>query len=189
MDGIHIVKARDGSPDQLVMGDKGLVRPAAGLSQESRVMDGQPLPQISVAPMMGVTDRHCRFFLRLMAPRIGLYTEMLTAQSLLHGDPERLLGHDLREHPLAVQLAGSEPRELAAAARIAADFSCDEINLNVGCPSDRVQSGRFGACLMLDPQRVADCVATMAGAVRFPVTVKTRIGVDEHDSYEFLARF
>lgn len=135
--------------------------------------------QLSVAPMMDWTDRHCRYFHRLLAPHARLYTEMLTAQAVIHGDREHLLGFDPGEHPIALQLGGSEPDELAKAARIAENFGYDEINLNVGCPSDRVQSGRFGACLMLEPETVAACVAAMCDAVSVPVTVKCRLGVDE----------
>ncbi|QOJ31296.1 MAG: tRNA dihydrouridine(20/20a) synthase DusA [Gammaproteobacteria bacterium] len=145
--------------------------------------------QVSVAPMMDVTDRHCRYFLRQISPHVRLYTEMITAQAVLHGDRERLLGFDPAEHPLALQLGGHDPLQLAAAARIAAARGYDEINLNVGCPSDRVRDGRFGACLMLEAEQVAHCVGAMAEAVAVPVTVKTRIGVDDHDSYEFLAAF
>lgn len=145
--------------------------------------------QVSVAPMMDVTDRHCRYFLRQISPHVRLYTEMITAQAVLHGDRERLLGFDPAEHPLALQLGGHDPLQLAAAARIAAARGYDEINLNVGCPSDRVRDGRFGACLMLEAEQVARCVGAMAEAVAVPVTVKTRIGVDDHDSYEFLAGF
>ncbi len=127
--------------------------------------------------MMDWTDRHCRFFLRGFSPDVLLYTEMITAAAILRGNRERLLAYDAAEHPLALQLGGSEPADLAAAARIGADFGYDEINLNCGCPSDRVHSGAFGACLMLEPARVADCVAAMVAAVRLPVTVKMRIGV------------
>ncbi len=146
-------------------------------------------PEISIAPMMDWTDRHCRYFLRLIAPDILLYTEMVTANAILHGDKQRLLAFDASEHPLALQLGGSDPDDLAAAARIAADNGYDEINLNIGCPSDRVQSGQFGACLMATPELVRDCVAAMRDAVDIPVTVKTRIGIDDHDSYQFLDRF
>ncbi len=139
--------------------------------------------------MMDVTDRHCRYFLRQLAPGVRLYTEMITARAVLRGDHAGLLGFDAAEHPVAVQLAGHEPARLAEAARIAADFGYDEINLNVGCPSSRVQDGRFGACLMTDAGLVARCVAAMSAAVAVPVTVKTRIGVDDQDSYEFLAGF
>lgn len=139
--------------------------------------------------MMDVTDRHCRYFLRLLAPDVRLYTEMLTAQAVLKGDRAALLGFDVVEHPVAVQLAGRDPAELAAAARVVADFGYDEINLNLGCPSDRVSSGGFGACLMLAPQLVARCVEAMIASTDIPVSVKLRAGVDEHDSYEFLAGF
>jgi tRNA-dihydrouridine synthase A len=137
---------------------------------------------VSVAPMMDWTDRHCRYFLRLISPRVRLYTEMITTAAVLHGDRERLLAYHPDEHPLALQLGGSEPEALAACAIEAQVRGFDEINLNVGCPSDRVQSGKFGACLMLEPERVADCVAAMRDAVSVPVSVKCRIGVDEHDS-------
>ena len=145
--------------------------------------------RVSVAPMMGWTDRHCRFFLRLLTRRTLLYTEMVTTGAALHGDRERLLAHDPAERPLALQLGGSDPGELAQSARVAAEFGYDEVNLNVGCPSDRVQSGRFGACLMAEPALVAACVAAMRAAVELPVTVKTRIGIDDRDSYEELVEF
>ena len=133
--------------------------------------------RIAVAPMMDWTDRHCRFFLRGFSPHTLLYTEMITAAAITRGDASRLLAYDPEEHPLALQLGGSDPRELAAAARIGEQAGYDEINLNCGCPSDRVASGAFGACLMLEPARVAECVAAMSAAVRIPVTVKMRIGV------------
>jgi tRNA-dihydrouridine synthase A len=145
--------------------------------------------RLCVAPMMDWTDRHCRFFHRLLSPHALLYTEMVTAPAVLHGDRERLLGFDPAEHPVALQLGGSEPHELAAAARVGESLGYDEINLNVGCPSDRVQSGRFGACLMREPALVADCIAAMRAAVSIPVTVKCRLGVDEQDEYEDLERF
>ena len=145
--------------------------------------------RLAVAPMLDWTDRHCRYFLRLLTRHTLLYTEMVTAGAVLHGDRERLLAHDPAEHPLALQLGGSDPGELARCARVAADFGYDEVNLNVGCPSDRVQSGRFGACLMADPDLVADCVAAMRAAADLPVTVKTRIGIDDRDSYEALTDF
>jgi tRNA-dihydrouridine synthase A len=135
----------------------------------------------SVAPMMDWTDRHCRMFHRLMTRRGRLYTEMLTSGAILHGDRQRLLGFNSAEHPVALQLGGSDPRDLAAAARIGEDFGYDEINLNVGCPSDRVKEGRFGACLMAEPALVAACVAAMKKAVSVPVTVKCRIGIDDQD--------
>ena len=145
--------------------------------------------RVSVAPMLDWTDRHCRFFLRLLTRHTLLYTEMVTTGAVLHGNRERLLAYDPAEHPLALQLGGSNPTDLARCARIAADLGYDEINLNVGCPSDRVQSGRFGACLMAEPLLVAECVAAMQAAVDLPVTVKTRIGIDDRDSYEELAEF
>jgi tRNA-dihydrouridine synthase A len=145
--------------------------------------------RLSVAPMMDWTDRHCRTFHRVVAPNARLYTEMVHAQAVLHGDRERLLGFDASEHPVALQLGGSEPELLARAARIGADHGYDEINLNVGCPSDRVQAGRFGACLMKEPVRVADCVAAMAAAVAVPVTVKCRLGVDEMEDYDVFRAF
>lgn len=140
----------------------------------------------SVAPMMDWTDRHCRFFHRLLSRRARLYTEMVTTGAVIHGPRERLLGFDRREHPVALQLGGSNARELAEAARIGADLGYDEINLNVGCPSDRVQDGRFGACLMREPGLVGDGVAAMKAAVAVPVTVKCRIGVDDQDPEEAL---
>ena len=142
-----------------------------------------------VAPMMDWTDRHCRFFLRLISQKTLLYTEMITTGAVLHGNRDRLLGYDEHEHPLALQLGGSHPQELSDSVKIAQDYGYDEINLNVGCPSDRVQAGRFGACLMLEPDLVADCIAAMNTVSRVPVTVKSRLGVDEHDSYEMLANF
>ena len=131
--------------------------------------------------MMDWSDRHCRVFHRLMTRRARLYTEMLTTGAILHGDRRRLLGFDPSEHPVALQLGGSDPRDLATAARIGEDFGYGEINLNVGCPSDRVKDGRFGACLMAEPVLVADGVAAMKRAVRIPVTVKCRIGIDDQD--------
>ncbi|RFF26624.1 MULTISPECIES: tRNA dihydrouridine(20/20a) synthase DusA [unclassified Wenzhouxiangella] len=149
-----------------------------------------PRPEtLSVAPMMDWTDRHCRYFHRLLAPRVLLYTEMVTTGAVIHGDRERLLGFDPAEHPVALQLGGSDPEELARAARAGAEFGYDEINLNVGCPSDRVQKGRFGACLMKEPGLVRDCLAAMREAVEIPVTVKTRIGVDECESEGFFFEF
>jgi len=145
--------------------------------------------RLSVAPMLDWTDRHCRYFLRLITRRTLLYTEMVTTGALIHGDQERHLGFDPAEHPLALQLGGSSPADLAACARMAADRGYDEVNLNVGCPSDRVQNGRFGACLMAEPILVAECVAAMKEAVAVPVTVKTRIGIDHRDSYEDLTGF
>jgi tRNA-dihydrouridine synthase A len=136
---------------------------------------------LAVAPMMDWTDRHCRFFHRQLTSQSLLYTEMVVADAIIHGDRTRLLGFDLIEHPIALQIGGSDPYKLSEAARIGADLGYDEINLNVGCPSDRVQSGTFGACLMRTPALVAECVAAMRSAVTIPVTVKCRIGVDEQD--------
>ena len=145
--------------------------------------------RVCVAPMMDYTDRHFRYFVRLMTRHTLLYTEMVTSGAILHGDHRRFLEFHPAEHPLALQLGGSDPEALAACARIADGYGYDEINLNVGCPSDRVQSGRFGACLMQEPDLVAECVAAMRAASPVPVTVKTRIGVDERDSYEHLVDF
>jgi tRNA-dihydrouridine synthase A len=139
--------------------------------------------------MMEWTDRHCRFFHRLLTARALLYTEMLTAGAVLHGDRARLLRYHPAEHPLALQVGGADPWTLAQSAKIAADCGFDEINLNVGCPSDRVQDGRFGACLMAEPALVGDCVAAMKAAVSIPVTVKCRIGIDEQDPESALATF
>jgi len=145
--------------------------------------------RLCVAPMMDWTDRHCRYFHRLLAPHALLYTEMVTTGAIRHGDRQRLLAFDPAERPLALQLGGSEPEDLAFAARVGEQFGYDEINLNCGCPSPRVRKGAFGACLMAEPERVADCVAAMRAAVSLPVTVKCRIGIDDHDDYGFLARF
>src|SRR5690348_10044266 len=144
--------------------------------------------KFSVAPMMDWTDRHCRAFHRLLTRRARLYTEMLTTGAVIHGDRARLLGFDKSEHPVALQLGGSDPRELCEAARIGEGFGYDEVNLNVGCPSDRVKEGRFGACLMAEPELVASCVAAMKRAVKIPVTVKCRMGIDDQDPEEALDR-
>jgi tRNA-dihydrouridine synthase A len=149
-------------------------------------LDLQRAHRFSIAPMMEWTDRHCRFFHRLLTRRALLYTEMITTGAVLRGNRARLLAFDPAEHPVAVQLGGSDPAALAESARICADLGYDEINLNVGCPSDRVQEGRFGACLMAEPQLVAECVAAMKGAVNVPVTVKCRIGIDSQDPEESL---
>jgi len=143
----------------------------------------------SVAPMMDWTDRHCRFLMRLLSPSAQLYTEMVTAAAIVHGDSASLLRFDESEHPIALQLGGSDVDWMTKAARSAADHKYDEININVGCPSDRVQSGQFGACLMASPEVVAACFASMRDAVDVPVTVKMRIGIDDKDNYEFLTRF
>jgi tRNA-dihydrouridine synthase A len=147
--------------------------------------------RVAVAPMMDWTDRHCRFLHRLYAPHALLYTEMIVSQAVVRGNARRLLAHHPAEHPVALQLGGCDPAELAAAARIGAEAGYAEINLNVGCPSDRVKSGSFGACLMLRPELVAECVRRMRDAVPpgIPVTVKCRIGIDARDDYEFLAGF
>ena len=142
--------------------------------------------RFSVAPMMDWTDRFCRAFHRLMTRRARLYTEMLTTGAIIHGDRARLLAFDASEHPVALQLGGSSPADLALAAKIGEDFGYDEINLNVGCPSDRVKEGRFGACLMAEPALVAECVVAMKQAVKIPVTVKCRIGIDEQDPEQAL---
>jgi len=149
----------------------------------------KPLPHVSIAPMMDWTDRHCRFFHRLLSPHSILYTEMVTTGALLHGDADRHLRYNRQEHPVALQLGGSEPADLAASAKIGEDYGYDEINLNCGCPSERVQKGAFGACLMAEPNTVADCVAAMKNTVNIPVTVKCRIGIDDSEDYEFLKAF
>lgn len=145
--------------------------------------------RLAVAPMLDWTDRHCRYFLRLITRRTLLYTEMVTTGALIHGDRQRHLAFDRSEHPLALQLGGSDPREMALCARLGEDWGYDEINLNVGCPSDRVQNGRFGACLMAEPRLVADCISAMKAVIGLPVTVKTRIGIDQQDSYGELVDF
>ncbi len=153
-------------------------------------MSARPLERrFCVAPMMEYTDRHERYFLRQISRRALLYTEMVTAEAVIHGDRERLLGFSPAEHPVALQLGGSEPERMAMAAEIGQGFGYDEININVGCPSDRVQSGRFGACLMAEPDLVAACVKAMAAATDLPITVKSRIGIDDQDSYDFLRHF
>lgn len=144
---------------------------------------------ICIAPMMDWTDRHDRYFLRLISSRALLYTEMVTTGAIIHGDADRFLRFDPAEQPLALQLGGSEPDALARCAKIAEDYGYQEVNLNVGCPSDRVQNGRFGACLMGEPETVANCVAAMQDATSLPVTVKTRIGIDNLDSYEYFSDF
>ena len=145
--------------------------------------------RLCVAPMMDWTDRHCRYFLRLITRRARLYTEMITAPALAHGDVPHHLDFDPSEHPVALQLGGSDPRELARAARLGAAFGYDEVNLNCGCPSERVQTGSFGACLMAEPELVARCVAAMRDAVSVPVTVKHRIGLDAQEGYGFVRDF
>jgi tRNA-dihydrouridine synthase A len=147
------------------------------------------LPEISVAPMMDWTDRHCRYFHRLLSPNVRLYTEMVTTGAILHGDKDRFLRFDDTQHPIALQLGGSDAEDLAFCAKAGENAGYDEINLNCGCPSDRVQSGRFGACLMREPSHVATCVEAMIKAVNIPVSVKCRIGIDDEDSFEFLDKF
>jgi tRNA-dihydrouridine synthase A len=148
-----------------------------------------PDRRFNVAPMMDWTDRHCRYFHRILAPSALLYTEMVTTGAVIHGDRDRLIGYNEEEHPVALQLGGSDPADLAECARIAVSRGYDEVNLNVGCPSDRVQRGRFGACLMLEPALVRDCLAAMRDAVDIPVTVKTRLGVDDCYSYDYFSSF
>ncbi len=150
------------------------------MSEETRLYRDE-MPRFAIAPMMDWTDRHCRFFHRLLTKRALLYTEMVVADALIYGDIERHLTFSDVEHPVALQIGGSDPEKVAQAAKIGADWGYDEINLNVGCPSDRVQSGTFGACLMREPDLVAECVAAMRDAVEVPVTVKCRIGVDDQD--------
>ena len=145
--------------------------------------------KLCVAPMIDVTDRHCRFFHRLLAPHARLYTEMITTGALTHGDVERHLGFNHEEHPVALQLGGSEPQALSHAARLGAQWGYDEINLNCGCPSERVQKGAFGACLMAEPRLVADCIKAMQDVVTIPVTVKHRLGLDYNDDYGFVRDF
>ena len=144
---------------------------------------------IAVAPMMDWTDRHCRYFMRLLSPSVFLYTEMVTAAAIHHGDADRFLRFDELEHPIALQLGGSNPEWMASASGTASAYGYDEININVGCPSDKVQSGQFGACLMAHPDIVSDCYRAMLDVTELPITIKTRIGIDDKDSYEFLVAF
>lgn len=145
--------------------------------------------KLAVAPMLDWTDRHCRYFHRLISDQVLLYTEMVTAPAILLGDRDKYIGFSKEEQPVAIQLGGSNPKELAECARIAEDYGYNEVNLNVGCPSDRVQKGRFGACLMKEPELVAECITAMQQAVNIPVTVKSRIGVDDQESYEAFDQF
>ena len=145
--------------------------------------------RFTVAPMLDWTDKHCRYFHRLLSKNAVLYSEMVTTGALLHGHTERYLQFNTEEHPLALQLGGSEPAELATCAQIAEDYGYDEVNINVGCPSERVQKGAFGACLMAEPQLIADCVAAMQAKVKIPITVKNRIGIDDQDDYAGLHQF
>ncbi|MGH7949750.1 MAG: tRNA dihydrouridine(20/20a) synthase DusA [Candidatus Binataceae bacterium] len=152
-------------------------------------MTGRLNHRLCTAPMMDWSDRHCRYFFRQLAPHAVVYTEMVTTGALIHGDVERHLAFDSAEHPVALQLGGSEPPELAHCARLGEDRGYDEVNLNCGCPSERVQKGAFGACLMAEPQLVAKCVKAMQDAVSIPVTVKHRLGIDSIESYDFVRRF
>jgi len=144
---------------------------------------------VCVAPMLDWSDRHCRYFHRLLSQQLILYSEMVTTGALIHGDRHRYLTFNTQEHPIALQLGGSSAKDLAECSKMAEDYAYDEVNLNVGCPSDRVQNGRFGACLMAEPELVAACVAAMQAAVELPITVKSRIGIDDRDSYEELTHF
>jgi len=144
---------------------------------------------VSVAPMMDWTDRHCRWFHRRLSRHVLLYTEMVTANAVIHGDRDYLIGFNKTEHPVALQIGGSDPDKLAQASKIGQDFGYDEININIGCPSDRVQSGRFGACLMSEPDVVAECFSAMSEAVKIPVTVKCRLGIDDQDLDKTLPEF
>ncbi len=163
-----------------------MVSAAPSSTASASTVQGYPL---SIAPMMDRTDRHYRYFMRQITRRTLLYTEMVTAQAIRYGDRDHLLGFAPLEKPLVLQIGGDDPQSLAECARIAQDYGYDEINLNVGCPSDRVQNGNFGACLMGQPELVADCVAAMMSATRLPVSVKHRIGIDHQDSYEHMAHF
>ena len=164
----------------------------ASTANTAKIKATQPVTgsrRFCVAPMLDWTDKHCRYFHRLISQHAFLYTEMVTTGALIHGDHHRFLQFNTTENPLAFQLGGSNPRELAICAKMVEDYGYDEVNLNVGCPSDRVQNGRFGACLMAEPELVAECIAAMAQAVSIPVTVKSRIGIDERDSYQELVHF
>ncbi|HMY81415.1 MAG TPA: tRNA dihydrouridine(20/20a) synthase DusA, partial [Agitococcus sp.] len=155
-------------------------------------LDLSPLPSpkiLSVAPMMDWTDRHCRYFLRLFNRHVHLYTEMVTTGALLHADKHRFLRFAEQEHPVILQLGGADPTDLARCSQFAEDYGYDAVNLNVGCPSDRVQKNKIGACLMAEPNLVADCISTMQAAVKIPVTIKHRIGIDDLNSYENLYKF
>ncbi len=183
-------QAQGRAPEPVPAPRHGQVPSQAQAAHASLAASGtEPDRRLSVAPMMDRTDRHCRYFLRLLAPRTLLYTEMITAAALRHGDRRALLEFAPEEHPVALQLGGAEPEALAQAAVMGAAAGYDEINLNVGCPSDRVQAGRFGAALMREPGLVAACVSAMREAVEVPVTVKTRLGVDYDDSYDFVCEF
>ncbi|MCE9508617.1 MAG: tRNA dihydrouridine(20/20a) synthase DusA [Alphaproteobacteria bacterium] len=154
-----------------------------------KVQQNKPDRRISVAPMMGWTDRHDRYFLRLISPHALLYTVMITTGAIVFGKKLEVLEYSPEEHPIALQLGGSDPRDLAHCTKLAEQYGYDEVNLNCGCPSERVQNGKFGACLMAEPQLVAECIDAMKQEVSIPVTVKTRIGIDDRDSYQFLTDF
>lgn len=145
--------------------------------------------RLCIAPMLDWSDRHCRYFHRILSKYAVLYTEMVTTGAIIKGDRQRHLGFNQQEHPVALQLGGSSVQDLADCSKMAEDYGYDEVNLNVGCPSDRVQNGRFGACLMAEPELVAECISAMQAVVKIPVTVKSRIGIDNHDSYEELTHF
>ena len=149
----------------------------------------EPDRRLSIAPMMDRTDRHFRYFLRLISKHVLLYTEMVTSGAIIHGDRDRFLYYSPSEHPLALQIGGSDPNDLAICAEIAEENGFDEVNLNIGCPSDRVQTGKFGACLMAEPELVADCIAAMNSKVDIPITIKTRIGIDNYETYDELVTF
>ena len=157
--------------------------------ENTQLIHGMPAHTFCIAPMLDWTDKHCRYFHRLLTKNAFLYTEMVTTGAILHGSKSRFLNFNNVENPIAFQLGGSNPLELASCVRIIEDYGYDEINLNIGCPSDRVQNARFGACLMAEPKLVAECVKAMNNAVSIPVTVKTRIGIDDQDSYEELVNF
>ncbi len=161
------------------------------ISAEARKSGSDPLFRhaLCVAPMMDWTDRHCRYFLRQISSGAFLYTEMITTGALLHGNVERHLAFSAEEHPVAAQLGGSEPEDLAKCAKLVEQYGYDEVNLNIGCPSERVQRGAFGACLMAEPELVADCVRAMREAVKIPVTVKHRLGINQEESYDFVSKF
>lgn len=157
--------------------------------ENNELTDKPKAKVLSVAPMMDWTDRHCRYFLRLFNRHVHLYTEMVTTGALLYGDRHRFLHFDNQEHPVILQLGGANPQDLAQCSKFAEDYGYDAVNLNVGCPSDRVQKNKIGACLMAEPELVAECISTMQAAVKIPVTIKHRIGIDNLDSYEHLYKF
>ena len=183
----HRDRKNAAKPDQMTLNEN---RENTGLQPDSPLKASEAKPmRVSVAPMMDWTDRHCRYFHRLMSRHALLYTEMVTTGALVHGDVPRHLRFNAEEHPVALQLGGSEPADLAHCAKLGEEWGYDEINLNCGCPSERVQRGAFGACLMAEPALVADCVKAMVDVVSVPVTVKHRIGIDKIESYEFVRDF